>query len=174
MAYTYSKLATYSVGSGGTATLNFTNIPQNYTDLMLVASLRSDTGDVSSNTWLTFNGISSSSYSSRITYTSNGSTITSGEQISGTKTTILFSNSSTSTSNTFGNMSIYIPNYTSSDYKSWSADYVTENNAAAAHLGVISGLFSITSPITSIMLQPYATTWLQYSSIHLYGIKAEV
>ena len=42
MAYTYSKLAEYTVPSGGVSAITFTNIPQNYTDIKIVASLRTN------------------------------------------------------------------------------------------------------------------------------------
>lgn len=174
MAYTYSKIATYTVGSGGVPSISFVNIPQTYTDLVIVASLRSNTGDVSSNTWLTFNSVGGTSYSARVLYTSNGTSVVSGSENNIARTAQLFSNSSTSTASTFGNMEIYIPNYTSSNYKSWSSNYVTENNAAAAQVGITGGLFSNVSPIASIDLRPYTADWAQYSTIHLYGIKAEV
>jgi len=42
MATTYEAIATVTVGSGGAATFGFTSIPATYTDLLVVASLRSD------------------------------------------------------------------------------------------------------------------------------------
>jgi hypothetical protein len=38
MAYTYSKLATYTVGSSSILSMAFLNIPQTYTDLVLKIS----------------------------------------------------------------------------------------------------------------------------------------
>lgn len=40
MANTYKKIATVTVGSGGTTSIQFTNIPNTYTDLVVMASLR--------------------------------------------------------------------------------------------------------------------------------------
>ena len=40
---TMTKLATVTVGSGGSSTITFSNIPQNYTDLVVKASLRGTT-----------------------------------------------------------------------------------------------------------------------------------
>ena len=171
MANTYEAIETVTVGSGGASNIEFTSIPGTYTDLVVVASLRSNTGDVSSNTWLTFNSVGGTAYSCRVLYTSNGTSIVSGAETNIARTAQLFSSSSASTANTFGNMQIYIPNYTSSNYKSWSADYVTENNATAVQVGITAGLFANTSPITSIDLRPYTADWAQYSTVDLYGIK---
>jgi hypothetical protein len=38
----YKFIASTTVGSGGSATIDFTDIPQTYTDLLLVSSLRTD------------------------------------------------------------------------------------------------------------------------------------
>jgi hypothetical protein len=38
----YNLIATTTVGSGGAASIDFTGIPQTYTDLFLVSSLRSN------------------------------------------------------------------------------------------------------------------------------------
>ena len=40
MAFTYSKLAESTVGVSGAAFIDFNNIPQNYTDLVLLYSAR--------------------------------------------------------------------------------------------------------------------------------------
>ena len=41
MAYTYSKIASVTVGSGGSTSIEFLAIPQNYTDLVIKVSGRS-------------------------------------------------------------------------------------------------------------------------------------
>jgi hypothetical protein len=43
---TMVKIDTVTVGSGGAASIEFTNIPQTYTDLQIVLSARSATSDV--------------------------------------------------------------------------------------------------------------------------------
>ena len=47
------------------------------------------------------------------------------------------------TASTFSNVEIYIPNYTSSTYKSWSADGVVENNATISAQALIPGYPSV-------------------------------
>jgi hypothetical protein len=66
---TYTPIAT-QVLSSATATITFAGIPQNYTDLVLVASRRfSNTGTGNQNSLITFNGDSGSNYSQ--TYMAN-------------------------------------------------------------------------------------------------------
>jgi hypothetical protein len=69
---------------------------------------------------------------------------------------------------------MYIPNYTSSNYKSFSTDSVCESNAASVYAqGFWSGLWSDTSAITSISIAELAgasTNIAEHSTAYLYGI----
>jgi hypothetical protein len=173
MAYTYSKIATYTVGSGGLASVSFINIPQNYTDLVIKASVRNTrSGAAEAELRWTVNG-SELSYSNRLLQ-GNGTSASAGT----TGTTYFYSgeiDASTATANTFGSAEIYIPNYTSSNYKPAMADTVSENNATSAYATMTAGLWSNTAPITSITFYySAASIWAQYSTFHLYGIKAEL
>lgn len=175
MAYTYSKIATYTVGSGGVASINFLNIPQTYTDLKIVISARSNrTGTNVDTVKITFNS-SSSGYSNR----GLGGTGSSAFSFTNVGSASIEDNAATTdnsaTANTFGNGEIYIPNYTSSNNKSVSSEGVSETNATNAYQFMTAGLWSNSTPITSITLVPLVgTTWLQHSTAHLYGIKAEL
>ena len=167
MANTYTLIASSTVGSGGTATITFTSIPQTYTDLVLVHSLRETTND--STAKVTFNNDTGSNYSLR-RLTGNGTTAGSGSATYGFLETLCCF--STNTANTFGNTSLYIPNYTSSNKKSVSIDIVTENNATAAFAYLTAGLWDNTAAITEIDIDaPTSATFVQYSTAYLYGIK---
>jgi len=172
MANTYIAIATTTVGSGGAANITFSSIPQTYTDLVLLTSLRST--DTSSN-WgaatLRFNGDSGSNYYHKELY-GTGSAAGSGEGVAATSMGAVRPNSNGTTANTFSNASLYIPNYTSSNQKSTSEDSVTENNATAALSPLVAGRWTGTSAITSIVLTPSGGfSWMQYSTATLYGIK---
>jgi hypothetical protein len=173
MAHTYSKIATYTVGSGGVTTVSFLNIPQNYTDLLIKASVRNTrSGAAEAELRWTVNG-SEVSYSNRLLQ-GNGTSVSTGT----TGTTYFYSgeiDAATATANTFGSAEIYIPNYSGSNYKSVSSDTVSENNATSAYATMTAGLRSNTAPITSISFYYTASgIWAQHSTFHLYGIKAEV
>ena len=169
MANTYTLISSVTVGSGGAATIDFTSIPQIYTDLVIKISYRSTAtpGVAVDNLTAQYNGVTSSSYSER-GLGGNGS-VAYSQSYSRTVVGVGLGNSSNSTSNTFGNTDIYIPNYTSSNYKSSSADGVTENNATASWVEMDAGLFSNTSAITSIKLT-CGGNFVQYSTAYLYGI----
>jgi len=172
MANTYIAIATVTVGSGGAANIEFTSIPQTYTDLVLMTSLRST--DTASN-WgaagIRFNGDSGSNYYAIELY-GTGSAAGSGGGSASTSLNAGRPNANGTTANTFSNATLYIPNYTSSNQKSTSEDSVTENNATAALSPLVAGRWTGSSAITSMVLTPSGGfSWMQYSTATLYGIK---
>ena len=166
MATTYVQIgSTVTVGAGGAASIDFSSIPSTYTDLKIVASLRTVlTGQVVQSLLIQFNG-STTGYSYRLLQGS-GSTAASYNN-----TTRYFGDApaADATANTFGNLEIYIPNYAGSANKSYSADSVTENNSTSALANLDAGLWSNTAAITSISLSA-ANNFVQYSTASLYGI----
>jgi hypothetical protein len=168
---TYTLIASSTVGSGGAANITFSSIPGTYTDLKIVVSVRHNSSiySTSADLAILFNG-SSSSFTTRYLQ-GNGSSASSG---SGTNNLAGIDQGSGYTANTFASNDIYIPNYTSSNNKSYSVDGVSENNATAAISGLYAGLWSNTSAITSITIQDfYGQNLVQYSTAYLYGIKKD-
>ena len=165
MANTY-QLIEAKVLTSTAAVVTLSAIPQTYTDLKLVMSLR-DTITGTGNAWqafdIYFNG-ANSNRSGKVVYGVGSST-------GSTNATYGMANEGSTTANTFSNNELYIPNYTSSNYKSYSIDQVTENNATAAMIYPLAGLWSVTSAITSITCSTYGTAFAINSSFYLYGIK---
>ena len=156
-------IETVTVGSGGQASIEFTSIAADWTDLYCVVSSRTnDTGGAIF--YLRPNGVTTN-----LTYRQlrgSGSAVAST-----TAAEIAFRTTSTDrTSNTFGSGSFYIPNYASSSYKSVSGEGVEENNATQAYSNIVAGLWSSTSAITSLTLVPSGGTFLEHSTASLYGI----
>jgi hypothetical protein len=153
MAQAYVPIQTFTLSSTS-ATITFSNIPQNYTDLKILISPRSDAGTTANDGRMTFNG-SSSGYSSIILYGlgsgSPASAFNSGSYMYWINST----NSNGLTASTFSSTEIYIPNYTSSNQKSVSCDSVTENNGTYGGQILTAGLWTGTSPITSISFISY-------------------
>lgn len=172
MSYTYSKIATYTVGSGGISRVSFLSIPQTYTDLKILCSVRNET-PVGQMTMI-FNNSTDATYSRRKLY-GEGSFVSSASGSGETIFNYIDIPFSSYTSNTFSNTEIYIPNYTSSTYKSFSVDNVEENNATTSYAEIIAGLRSSIAPITSITFAINdGSEFYQHSTFHLYGIKAEL
>ena len=173
LAFTYSKLAEVTVGATSVSNISFTNIPQNYTDLVIKLSLRGSTNLATQQLYMTFNSVTSN-YSARQIYGDGSSATSATLSNSGAAISIINTNTSVSTTSTFSSTDIYIPNYTSSVNKSISADSVTENNGTTALAGLTAGLWPNPTAITSITFTPQADLYVQYSTATLYGVKAEV
>jgi hypothetical protein len=158
-------IETKTLGSAA-ALIEFTSIPQDGTDLVVLVSSRSDGAFTSSEIDIALNG-SSSNFTGRYLYGSGSATG------SATDTTMVGSSSAASnTSNTFGNASIYIPNYTSSNNKSISSDTVGESNATTVYMSIHAVLWSQTAAITSLTLRldGGARNFVTGSTVSLYKI----
>jgi len=122
------KLIETKTLTSAAASIEFTSIPQTFTDLVVVGSLRSDRSGNATDGFLVRPNSSTTGFEFRRLF-GNGSTAASSTAANSGTGLI---NASTSTANTFGNFSVYIPNYAGATNKSWSADSVTENNATEA------------------------------------------
>ena len=168
MPDTFIKIASVTVGAGGASSIDFTSIPSTYTDLVVKLSARSNNTSVG--LFVRFNG-NSANYSSRRLY-GDGSTVYSDTHGASTENAIVAGETiSTYTSNTFGSLDLYIPNYAGSTNKSSSADSTTENNASTSWAALGANLWSNTAAINQVTLTPAAGTFVQYSTATLYGIK---
>lgn len=175
MANTFVKISTVTVGSGGAATIAFTSIPQTYTDLKVVLSIRSTSGAAPARVIrMKVNNLTTSIYSQRA-LEADGSTVYSFSE-SGTDSAVRvgLTNASTATASTFASGEIYIPNYTSSNNKSMSVEFVTENDGTTAYIEFLAYLVATSVAITDLTITPeaLAANFAQYSTATLYGIKS--
>ena len=168
-------MATYTLISSNVlttsaASVTFSSIPADYTDLVLRISARTiDTatnrsvrvllnGSTSNNSWTLLYGTGSVAGSTNATADTVG--IFGG-----------YISHDGDTSATFGSVEIYIPNYLSNTNKPLSGFGASENNATAAYMGVSAGLRSSTTAVSSLLLQPTASTsFASGSSFYLYGL----
>ena len=175
MPANYVLLEKITVGAAGASSVTFSGIPQTgYTDLVVKASVRSTSSyggadSMVDDMQLIFNGSSVANYSSR-RLAGDGSGTTSTTFSSVTSMQFFYIDGSGATASTFGNTEIYIPNYTSANYKSLSAETVGENNATKAYMNILAGLWSNTSAITSTTLSLVNGSFAQYSTFYLYGV----
>jgi hypothetical protein len=170
MANTYTLIQSVTVGSGGAASIEFGSIPQTYTDLKIVHSLRSTRASAAGTLRLYLNGLSTNG-SGRVLY---GETTGVGS-LAPAYVHAGYFNDANLTANVFGSGEIYIPNYAGSTNKSFSSDSVTESNATTYQSGVqglVAGLWSSTAAITAItLILQDGGNFVQHSSASLYGIK---
>lgn len=163
---TYTLISSSTVGAGGTSTITFSNIPQTYTDLVVLISARSDRSQVGDNLSISYNSSSSSQSDRRLyadgsgIYSYSDSALYSG-----------FATGSSATAATFGSTMIYITDYTGSNYKSSFSDGVAENASTPGAINAGAEMWSNTAAITSIAISSrYSATFQQYSTAYLYGV----
>lgn len=167
---TMTKLATVTVGAGGSATIDFSNIPQTYTDLCVLMSLRSDRSAIDSDAYIKLNN-TTTGYSYRFLYSDPNLGTPVGNS-SGSTYPMTVTNAANATASTFANSRLYISNYTSSNYKSMAIEGVSENNSIDCYTYTVAGLWSNTAAVNQITITPYTGSFVQYTTATLYGVKA--
>lgn len=168
MATTYELIAS-QVLTGTTSSVTFSSIANTYTDLLIKCSMRTNRAATEDPILITFN--SGGTYADRRIWSNGSGTPTSyGNSILEAQ----YADAASSTSNTFQNFEMYIPNYTSSNAKSISYDSVNENNGNPAYaiLDAASWTKSPQEAISSItFVSNTGNSFVQYCSFYLYGIK---
>lgn len=160
-------IETVNVPAGGQASIQFTNIPQTYTDLVIRYSLRNT--KASGACFILINN-SSANFTLREFYGSGSSYFSQGASSNSFQS--MATDGVNFTANTFSNGEIYIPNYTSNRNKSFLINTTLENNATTSYAGFSSGLWSNTAAITSFTLTAALSegTFAQHSTATLYGV----
>jgi len=164
----YQLIETIEITAATSGLVSFTNIPQDGQDLLFLGSIRTDNvtsvatyfelqlnsyGDSSKH----LAGSGSNAYSYNVGYVSAGNPVV---------------NRAGSTSNTFGSVSAYISNYTSSTGKSVSIDAVGENNATEAYQ-VISAGYKNTTAVTTLNCRVQSDNFAAGTTLSLYKITAD-
>lgn len=172
MALQLFKIADVTVATPQ-ANIEFTSIPQTYTDLKLVVSGRNTTGvEKFESVHLTFNNATSRYYEILLynAGTSAGSASAQNTKTRSEWVAAICGNGATS--NTFGNSETYITNYTSTNAKSVCGDWVSESNDTGPWLGLGVCLWNPTTnqAITSIEIAPNAGSFATNTTATLYGI----
>jgi hypothetical protein len=173
-AGSYESIATVNVGSGGSATVEFTSIPATYTHLQIRAIGRTTRAETNDALNMRFNSDTGSNYSWH-RLDGQGDTGSATASSATSQTTIIvdrFSAATAGNASMFGAFVLDILDYANTN------KYKTTRNLGGYDLngsGLItfaSGLWQSTSAITSITLvSRNAGNLSQYSSFALYGIK---
>lgn len=155
---TYTPIASQTLGSAA-ASVTFSSIPQGYTDLIIVNSVKTTGGNADSMRYV-FNG-STTGYSNTYLY-GNGSSAVSGRQ---TSQSVAFYGNVSSTE--FSAITTNLQNYSNSTtYKSFLSR-TSDNNWAMAYVN----LWQNTSPITSIEISINSGNIAAGSTFSIYGIQ---
>jgi hypothetical protein len=163
-----------TVGAGGIASIEFTAIPQTYTDLKIYASTRDNRAGQPNDdlaVQVGYNGTinTGSIYTFRRIW-GNGSASNSDSN-SGTALFCGMSSGATSTANVFGNNELYFSYYNSSVAKSVLITGTSENNDATAWQVINQGSIATNDPITDIKIYGAdANLFSENTTFYLYGV----
>ena len=157
--------------TGAAYTITFNSIPQTFTDLVIKISSRTDYSTAfDGGTVIYFNGDNASTNYSSTEIQGSGSSAISQRFSSNPYAYVGVNDSAGNTANTFGSFEFYIPNYTGSNYKSFTADLVAENNATTGYQNLTAGLWRSTSAITSLSFYGGSGNYNTNSTFSLYGV----
>ena len=163
---TYTLISSITLSSSA-ANMEFTSIPATFTDLVVSASLK-NTGGGADIFRVTLNN-SAADYSFKnvegSSAAASGSTFGAGAYAYGG-----YCNGASNTASTFSSTDIYIPNYLSSNKKSFSSSSTLADVSTQDYSILIENLWSNTAAITSIKLIAETNSFATYSSAYLYGI----
>jgi hypothetical protein len=181
----YESIATATVGAGGQNTVEFTNIPQNYTHLQIRGLVRQlVANNVIGDAYIRFNGDTGSNYAVHVLegYVNSGGTgtVSAGAATAGAPTSrsaFRLAGSGAATS-MFSPVIIDILDYANTNkYKTQRSLSGTNQNTQESCINFQSELWLSTSAITSILIGNiqggYGSTvgWAEYTHFALYGIK---
>jgi hypothetical protein len=163
--------------SGSAAVITFNNIPQTFTDLLIEVSARSS--NASNDSFFmqcgTSLGFDSAAVYSQTRLGGDGAGVWSDRQTGQswcfTYATVPATNG---TSNTFGSAQIYVPNYISSNFKSFILNAVSERSATTGNnieQMLHADLWRNTNALTSVKFQLLSgSNFAANSTITIYGI----
>jgi hypothetical protein len=165
-----SLIQTVTVGAGGAASIEFTDIPQDGVDLVCLLSARLLVSN-ESGVYLRINGNTTTDYAFlKLLGQGSGTPLSSAVNYGGTTSLNLGALVGNNTANTFGSMSIRFSNYTSSANKAISVDAVTENNATLAYQQITAASFRGAGAITSLEFGIFSS-YAEHTTASLYKIK---
>ncbi|CAB4148212.1 hypothetical protein UFOVP429_154, partial [uncultured Caudovirales phage] len=157
--------------SGGVPFVSFSNIPQTYTDLVIKISARTIRAADEDGLYMTINGQTSTGFAD---VEGNGGAATSVATAAYGNNWVSRINGNNSTANFFSNVDIYIANYTSDLAKSMSIDGVMENNSTTSYMNLVAALGASTSIGIRTLFFSCNANFMQHTTFHLYGVRAEI
>lgn len=167
---TYHLISTYTVSTTSESTIDFTVIPQTYTDLQLLCSLRNDDAAQAQNILLTFND-NTTGYTN--TFLQGNSTSIGQGAVARMIGDI---DTAYEASGVFNAIKVDILNYSSASLtKLFPAESAFESQAdsPAWHM-LTANIWNNASAITKLSLSNTSAgkKFVQYSKVSLYGIKS--
>jgi hypothetical protein len=175
VASSYESIATTTVGSGGSATITFSGIATTWSHLQLRYTARSNASGGTSSLVIRFNSDNASNYYAYHEIYADGSTATAYAGGAATSIQIDQTTAAAKAASIFGVGIIDILNYqsTTNNKTARFLDGWDANGTGAVVFGSALWKPSTVAAISRIdITESAASTWSQYSSFALYGVKA--
>jgi len=169
-APTYVRIANQS--ASGVSSVTFNNIPQGYTDLVIVSYINSARGTNLDSFAVRFNGDTGNNYSYTLLQGNTSSGVSSSRQTS--QSNIFVGNfAASSASNNFSTNTLNVQDYSNSTKFKNTLSRGGAITSAVTDVEMVSGLWANTAPITSITLRSETgSNFNAGSTFTIYGIDA--
>ena len=162
----YELIETIEVGAGGAASIEFTSIPQDGVDLVVLFSAKQ--GSTNAHLWMNITINGSGTGRTAIELQGQGSSASSASYA---EWRFIYNPASPSGEGpVFSNTQLYFSNYASSASKSLSIDATSERNATGAYQQLFAASSTDTNAITSIQLNAEISDFVADSTASLYKI----
>lgn len=156
-----SLVSSTTVGAGGVSSVSFTNIPQTGKDLLIYINSRDSLGLVYSWLYAYPNENTSATFNYRtVRFFDNNS-------VQGTNDIPFYTVGANQDANKFGNVRIYLPDYTAATTKTMLVESTSSGQTAAIRLGFYGFSSSDANPTTSFRISGFSGL-IQNSFISLY------
>ena len=167
----WESIETFTVGSGGTGTITFSSIPSTYKHLQLRMIARcGSTASGGNYVNMRFNGDSGSNYSYHALLGDGSSATAAGLASQNTVYLQRIANNN-DTSGVNGALIVDLLDYTDTNKYSTVRNLGAYDGNGSGRIYLTSSVWMNTAAISSIVLTPESSTFNQYSSFALYGIK---
>lgn len=164
----YESIATVTVGSGGSSLITFSSIPQTYTHLQLRCSVGLN---AVADYVMRFNSDSAGNYRQHNLFGDGSSAQTYNYGNGETYISFAFPYQGLNSSTSFAANVTDILDYTNTNKNKVSRSLLGIDRNGSGQVALESGIWLNTSAITRIDIIPGTSSFLQYSSFALYGIK---
>jgi hypothetical protein len=168
----YESIETVTVGSGGAGTVTFSSIPSTYSHLQVRYIARSNRGDVQDIIRFRFNSDSGTNYAYHWLRGDGGTADAGNATSTASPWTAIIAGANAGASQFGVGVSDILDYSNTNKYKTTRTLSGVDTNSANGRIMFFSNLWMNTNAITSIEIAPnYGTSFNQYSSFALYGIK---
>ena len=167
----YESIATYTVGSGGTTTIDFTSIVGTYKHLQVRLLTRNNRANTLDGLYVRFNSDSGSNYSDHF-LRGSGSAVDANADVSSAYMLMGTVPASSATASVFAGGVIDVLDYADTNKYKTVRTLLGYDANGSGYVGLFSGNWRSTSAVTSITLgSTNGSGFLEYSKFALYGIK---